>query len=296
MTKRSVIPAVFLGMMACCAAAEIKVASLHPLIGDLLRQVGGEKVEVVDLIGANGDPHSFEPKAADLRVAQDAGIYFVSGMGLEGYLPKLEGILGGRARIVEVGSSLPALQGSCEHEGHDHDHGHEHELDPHWWHSVDLFRRAAGVVADELGKADPANKDAYEQNARAYRTKLDELEKWVKREVVKIPKERRKLATAHAAFEYFCEAYGFKSYSVQGVNREQMPDAAELAGLIATLRKERIAAIFPERESNPRTLKTLTEETGAKLGGTLIADGTGVTSYEEMIRSNVATIVEGLAE
>ncbi len=297
MTRWGLIPAVFLCMTACCAAAELKVASLHPLIGDLLRQVGGDKVEIVDLIGSNADPHGFEPEAADLREAQDAEIYFVSGMGLENYLPKLEAILGGRSRIVEVGKTLPALKGACDHEGHGHhEHDHEHELDPHWWHSVDLFRRAAGVVADELAKAAPRNTATYEENARAYRIKLDELEKWVKREVVRIPKERRQIATAHAAFQYFCEAYGFKSYSVQGVNREQMPDAAELAELIATLRRERVAAIFPERESNPRTLMTLTEETGAKLGGTLIADGTGVASYEEMIRSNVSTIVAALAK
>jgi zinc/manganese transport system substrate-binding protein len=152
------------------------------------------------------------------------------------------------------------------------------------------------VVADELSKTDPGNRETYMENARIYRTRLDELEKWVKREVVKIPKERRQLATAHAAFQYFCEAYGFKSYSVQGLNREQMPDAATLAKLIATLRGEGVPAIFPERESNPRTLVTLTRETGLKLGGTLIADGTGVTSYEEMVRSNVTTIVEGLSQ
>jgi zinc/manganese transport system substrate-binding protein len=283
------------GAMGFAQAAELKVASLHPLVGDLLRQVGGAKVEIVDLIGANGDPHSFEPAPKDLAAAEGASLYFASGMGMEGYLPRLREILAGRARIVEVGATLPALHGECDHEGHDHGHGHDHEVDPHWWHSVDLFRRAAGVVADELSAASPENKAVFEANAQAYRMKLDELEKWVKREVIRIPRDRRKLATAHAAFQYFCEAYGFEAYPVQGLNRERMPDAAKLADLIATLKKERVAAVFPEKESNPKMLESLTRDSGIKLGGELVADGRGMTSYEEMVRANVTAIVAALS-
>ena len=274
-------------------AAPLKVASLHPLIGDLLRQVGGDAVEVVDLIGETGDPHSFEPQAEDLATAKGAEIYFVSGMGLENYLPELKAVLAGKTRIVEVGATLPALHGACDHEGHDHDH--EHELDPHWWHSVDLFRRATSVVADELSKQRPEHAETFARNAAAYRGKLDGLENWIRREVIRIPRDSRKLATAHAAFQYFCKSYGFESFSVQGVNREQMPDAVALAKLISTLKSEKIAAIFPEKESNPKMLQSLTRDTGIKLGGKLIADGRGMTSYEEMMRANVSTIVAALS-
>ena len=168
-------------------------------------------------------------------------------------------------------------------------------MDPHWWHSVDLLRRAAGIVADELSAVSPENKAVFEANAQAYRTKLDELEKWVKREVIRIPRDRRKLATAHAAFQYFCEAYGFEAYPVQGLNRERMPDAAKLTELIATLKKERVAAVFPEKESNPKMLQSLTKDTGIKLGAELVADGRGMSSYEEMVRGNVSAIVEALS-
>lgn len=281
----------FFGTMGLIQAADMKVASLHPLIGDLLRQLVGDKVEVVDLIGDKGDPHDFEPRAADLVAAEGATLYFVSGMGLEGYLPKLKEILAGKAQIVEVGATLPALHGACDHDEHEH----EHELDPHWWHSVDLFRRAAGVVADELSAASPENKAVFEANLRTYRAKLDVLEKWVKRELIRIPRERRKLATAHAAFQYFCEAYGFEAYPVQGLNRERMPDVAKLAELIATLKKERVAAVFPEKESNPKMLESLTSDSGIQLGDELVADGRGMTSYEEMVRSNVTAIVAALS-
>lgn len=277
------------------AAAELKVVSLHPLVSDLLRQVGGEKVEVVDLIGPIGDPHSFEPKAENLAASQGADLYFVSGMGLESYLPKLEAILAGKAKIIEVGKTLPALHGACDHEGHDHDHA-DHELDPHWWHSVDLFRRAVGVVADELSEAAPENAAVFEKNAKEYRAKLNDLEKWVKRELVKVPRDRRKLVTPHAAFQYFCDAYGFEPFSLQGLNREQMPDAVKLAKLISELKRAKVAAIFSEKESNPKMLQSITKDTGIKQGGELVADGRGMTSYEEMMRGNVKTIVAGLTE
>ncbi|MFD2257090.1 metal ABC transporter substrate-binding protein [Luteolibacter algae] len=277
--------------------AELRVVSLHPLIGDLLRQVGGEKVEVIDLIGSNGDPHSFEPQAGDLADAEGAEIFFASGMGLENYLPKLEAILDGKSKIVEVGSTLPALEGSCDHaEEHDeHEHHHAHEVDPHWWHSVDLFRRAVTIVSKELAEARPENKSVYEENAAAYRKNLDALEKWVRRELIRIPRDQRKLATAHDAFQYFCVAYDFKSYSVQGLNREQMPDAVKLAELIATLKADRVVAIFPEKESNPKMLLSLTKDTGIRLGGELVADGRGMPSYEKMMKHNVETIVKGLS-
>lgn len=274
------------------SAERLKVVSLHPLIGDLLRQVGNTEVEVIDLIGSEGDPHSFEPRADDLAAAADAKIYFVSGMGLENYLPNLRAILPAGVRIVEVGGTLPALHGACDHEGHDHEH--DHEVDPHWWHSVDLFRRAADVVADELSSEMPSARDTFEANKRKYRATLDGLEKWVRRELVRIPKNRRKLATAHAAFQYFCEAYGFDSYSVQGLNREQMPDAVTLAKLISTLKDDKVPAVFPEKESNPKMLKSLTRDTGIKLGGELVADGRGVKNYEAMMRANVAAIVAAL--
>ena len=272
----------------------MKGASLHPLLGDLLGQVGGDAVEVVDLIGKMGDPHGFEPQAKDLAATKGAEIYFVSGMGLENYLTELKAVLGGKARIVEVGATLPALHGACDHEGHDHDHAHE--LDPHWWHSVDLFRRATAVVAEELSRQRPDESETFARNAATYRGKLDVLEKWVRREVIRLPKDRRKLATAHAAFQYFCEAYGFESFSVQGVNREQMPDAVTLAKLISTLKSEKVAAIFPEKESNPKMLQSLTRDTGIKLGDELIADGRGVTSYGAMVRANVTAIVAALGK
>jgi zinc/manganese transport system substrate-binding protein len=274
------------------SATGLKVAVLHPLLADLARQVGGDKVEIVDLIGPNGDPHHFEPSPDNLKRAENAKLYLVAGMGLEGYLPKLKAIIADRATLIEVGATLPAQEGACDHEGHDH--SHVHEIDPHWWQSVDLFRRATGIVTEALIAASPEDAITFRKNSDAYRSELDLLERWVKKEISKIPRDKRHLATAHAAFNYFCAEFGFTPHPIQGINREQIPDPKQLAALVADLKQNHVAAIFPEKESNPKILQTLTNDTGIQLGEPLIADGTGGLEYIAMIRQNVHAIVKGL--
>lgn len=263
------------------SAAKLKVAVLHPLLVDLARRVGGEQVEVVDLMGANGDPHHFEPRAEDLKVAEGALLYLVAGMGLEGYLPKLKAIIAREAALVEVGATLGSRKNG--------------KLDPHWWHSIERFRRATSVVAVAFAKAAPEHAALFEAQAEVYRAELDELERWARRELGKVPRERRHLATAHAAFGYFCDDFGFTAHPVQGLNREQIPDPRELAALVATLKQKQVVAIFPERESNPKILRTLTLDTGIRLGEPLLADGVGQASYQGFYRHNVTAIVKGLA-
>jgi len=272
-------------------AEPLKIAVLHPLLGDLALKIGGDKVQVVDLIGANGDPHHFEPKPENLHLADGASLYLVAGMGLEGYLPKLRAIIPKESRLVEVGATLPAMEGNDHKEGPEH----RHEVDPHWWHSIELFGRATGIVAEEMAVASPDDAEFFRKNAAAYRTSLEELKTEIRRELFRIPKDKRHLATAHAAFNYFCKEFGFTPHSVQGLNREQTPDARELAALVKELKDNHVAAIFPETESNPKILKTLTQDTGIKLGDPLIADGTGGLSYVAMVRHNVAAIVKALA-
>ncbi len=278
-------------------AAQVKIVSLHPLITTIVKQVGGEHATVIDLVGKNGDPHHFEPTANQLQETMGASLYFVSGKGLEAYLPSLKSIVKGRAKVIEVGETLPSLAGECDHgdEESGEEHSHEHGIDPHWWHSVDNFRRAVTVVVAELSAADAAHAADYEKNGQTYRKELDELDRWIRMEIAKIPKKQRQLATAHAAFGYFCKDYQFTAFPVQGINREQAPGAKELAELIKTLKEHQVTAIFPEKESNPKVLETLTKDTGITLGDALIADGAAMDTYDQMMRHNVTAIVKALA-
>ena len=276
------------------AAQPLKVAVLHPLFSDLVTQLAGDRVEVISLIRKDTDLHHFEPTAADLRQAQGARLFLTPGMGLEANLGALRDILGDR--LLEVGASLPARSGGCT--DCDHDHAHDdhdaHSVDPHWWHSIDLYRRATTIVAEALAKADPPNASVYQDNALAYRTRLDELERWTRRQVARIPPARRHLATAHDAFGYFCRDFGFTSHPVQGLNREQSPDVATLAKLIGQLKSDHVSALFPENKSNPKILDSLTRDTGIRLGPPLDVDGATSHSYEAMVRHNVTAIVDTL--
>jgi len=276
-----------------CLQAQIKVVALHPLMADLARQVGGDHVEVISLMTERDDPHHFQPTPAKINQTRGASLYLASGMGLETYLKKLRDTLGDSARVIEIGKSLPARKLPCPH--HDHHEGHHHHgaIDPHWWHRVSNMQRATDIVAEIFAKADAKHSTIYQENARIYQKKLSRLHSWIRREVIKIPKEDRKLATAHISLGYFCDAYGFEAIAIQGINKEEQPSATELAEILHLIREEKIKAIFPEQRSNPKALKTIATETGIRIGGTLITDGS--TSYTKMMRHNVNTIVKALA-
>lgn len=277
-----------------------EVASLHPLLADMARQVGGDRVTVIELIGPSDNPHEFDPNPQTLAAASNAKLVLASGKGLESaYLDKIRDGLGPDQRLVELGRtvhSLVAADGNpapcCEH------HRHTGLIDPHWWHDPDNMRRAARVLAEEMGEIDPERAETYRENARLYREELALVDDWVAERVAAIPPEQRILATSHLAFGYFCRKYGFTAVGVQGVNREDSPSAQALGGIIDYLRAEGVPALFPEVGANPKALATVAEEAGIVLGPALYADGSGLApgmDYQSMMRANVEAITETLA-
>ncbi|MDB4491710.1 metal ABC transporter substrate-binding protein [bacterium] len=286
--------------LASSAWADLKVATLHPVLTDLAQQVGGKHVEVIGLLKLGGDPHNFSPSSSDIRKMSTARLILASGKGMEPYLPKLPDSLTKEQKILDVGKTIPSLTISeesglfvcCPHHS-------EGSLDPHWWHSVKNMQRATKIVSKAFAKADPSNAATYAAQAKAYEKHLETLAKWARKEVAKIPRDRRKLATAHAAYTYFCQDFGFQSMPVQGLTKEREPSSQYLADVITDLKDNSIKAVFPEAQANPKVLKEMVRGTGAKIGGKLFADYTGnakTTTYEAMFRHNVTTIVKGLTK
>ena len=274
--------------------AELKVASLHPLITDVARQVAGQHAHVVQLIDPHADPHHFQPTPKSLLKAKGAKLYLASGKNLETYLGKLSNTLGNNAKVIEVGRTIPSQKISGR-ESHYvccpvHAHG---AIDPHWWHRVSNMQKAARIIAKEFALADPANAKAYKANAVAYSGRLATLHTWIKREVSRIPRKNRILSTAHAAFGYFCKEYGFQALPLKGLTAHQKTSASYQAQAIQEVRKHGVKAIFPEQRANPKSLQIIAKETGVKIGGTLVADG--APSYEKMMRENVTNMVTALA-
>ncbi len=286
---------VVLSTLPAMAGEAIRVSSFSTILTEIATAVGGERVAVTGHVRAGMDPHDFEPKPSDLRTVAGAQLVLLSAKHLEGYVGKLKEATGTKGALVEVGDQFPSLKLAAggEHAGH----GHAAEEDPHWWHSIRNLARATRVVRDELGKISPADSAAFSANADAYLGKLDALEKWVQVKVAGLPRDQRKLVTNHDAFGYFAKEYGFTVYPIAGVSKNDQPGSKKVAALIAAIKAQGVKAIFSEDLENPKVIGEITRETGAKLGGELLADGLGkgaAGTIRGMFEHNVTTIVEAL--
>ena len=286
-------------LSACVAAAgaQVKVATLHPLLADLVRQVGGERVEVVELFKPGGDVHHFEPSAQDLMRMKGAAFIFASGKHLENYLDNLRDSVGG-VPVIEAGAVVPSIRIQRGQEVFfDEDVDVKSGIDPHWWHSPDNMQRAARLAGDQLTKADPDGAAAYTAGVAAACKRIAQLKAWAHVRIAAIPKADRKLVTAHAAFGYFCKEFGFQAMPLLGLSREDEATARHVAVTVKAIRDNHIRAVFPEDQANPKILQEIVRETSVKLGEPLVADCTSphAHTFETMLKYNVEAIVKALA-
>lgn len=292
--KRSISAPVFpslllsvLLLLTCQVRAELSVASLSTITADLARNVGGSHVSIIEIIPPGTDPHTFEPTPGDVRKIKAANLVLCTGKGMEGYLRKLKEAEGS-AKFVDVGKTIPSLHADTEG---------KHIEDPHWWHGVENMKRAADVVAEAFARADPPHSKDYLANAEAYRDSLRELQRWIRVKLTELPRNRRKLVTTHDSLGYFAAEYGFEIHPIKGISTEEEPSSLHVKGIIDTIRKEGVGAVFLETNENPRAMNRISDETGAIEGGTLYTDGLGekeASTYDSMMRHNVTTIVDGL--
>ncbi len=274
---------------------KIKVIASFSILADLVRNVGGDRVEVGALVGPNGNAHVYAPSPADARKVADAKAVFVNAMGFEGWLDRLVKASGTKARIVVVTKGV-APRGRSDSHGHGHDHG---RTDPHAWQSVANAKIYVANIRDALIAIDPTGKTTYEANAAAYLAKLDALEKEVKETIARIPADRRAIITSHDSFGYFGGAYGISFTAPQGVSTEAEASAKDVAAIIRQIKRRKITAIFMENVTDPRLLKQIANETGAKIGGTLYSDALtdesgDAPTYIDLIRHNLKQLAGAL--
>src|ERR1700681_183089 len=207
----------------------LNVVASFSILGDLVRNVGGERVAVTTLVGPDGDVHVYTPAPADAEKIADAKLVIITGLGLEGWLPRLVQSSGSKAAIVVATSGIaPRKLGS--------------DADPHAWQSVVNAKLYVANIRDGLSSADPAGAAIYSANAQAYLAKLDVLDHDVREAVSQIPQARRKVISTHDAFGYFAAAYGIAFIAPQGVSTESEPSARDLAAIITQVKKDRIPA------------------------------------------------------
>ncbi len=274
-------------MFPARAQDHLSVVASFSILGDFVRNVGGDRVSVAELVGPDGDAHVYAPTPADAKKIADAKLVVVNGFGLEGWLPRLVQSAGGKAVIVTATSGIAPLRlGS--------------DADPHAWQSVANAKIYVVNIRDALVAAGPADAEVFRTNAGAYLTKLDTLDREVREAVAQIPDARRKVISTHRAFGYFAAAYGIDFVAPLGVSTESEASARDIAAIITQVKQAKIPAVFLENISDPRLIGQIAAETGAKVGGTLYSDSLtpekgDAPTYIDMVRHNIKALISALA-
>ena len=277
------------------AADKLKAVASFSILADMVRNVGGDRVDVTALVGPDGDAHVYEPTPADARNVAAAKILFVNGLGFEGWMDRLEKSSGFEGKLVVASKGVQPRQ-MVEAEG-----GKTEEItDPHAWQSLANGKLYVANIRDGLIAVDPDGKATYAANAAKYLGQITAEETAVQEALGKLPAERRKIITSHDAFGYFGAACGLEVIAPEGVSTESEASAQDVAKIIRQIKAEKIPAVFMENITDHRLLDQIASETNAKIGGTLYtdalsgADGPAGT-YLDMFRHNVGTLTAALS-
>lgn len=280
------------------AEKKIKVVATTSMVADLVKNVGGDRVEVHGLMGPGVDPHLYKATATDVLKLQQANVIFYNGLLLEGKMQELFGQMARKKKFVyAVTEDLPKEQllEPASMGGH---------YDPHVWFDVPLWSKCALKVAEGLGEYDTANKAHYGKRAGDLQKKLEELHQWALKKASELPKERRIVVTSHDAFNYLGRAYGFQVVGLQGISTVTEAGVADMAKLVDFIKEKKVPAVFVESSVSHATIDRISNDSGAKVGGELFSDAMGAPgqiengydlgTYEGMIKHNMNTIVTAL--
>lgn len=287
------------------AQEKLNVIATFSILGDIVANVGGDRVTVTTLVGPDGDAHVFQPAPADAQAVAGAQVIVANGLGFEGWMDRLVEASGSKATIITASEGVEprAFEEEEHEEGEDHaeEEGHDHGgTDPHAWQSVANVELYVGNIERGLAAADPAGAETYKANAAAYLAELQTMDAEIKAAIAALPEDRRTIVTSHDAFGYFGAAYGMTFKAPQGISTESEASAADVAALITQIRDEKIPAVFVENITDRRLLDQIATETGAAIGGTLYSDALSgpegpAATYLTMMRYNLGQLTQALA-
>ena len=291
-------PALLAVALPASAQAPIKAVATFSILGDLLAEVAGNKVDLSVVVGPDIDAHAYQPRPTDARALADAKVLVSNGLGFEGWIDRLAKAAPFKGRAIVATAGVATLKAGADH-GHSHGHSHGHGPDPHCWQDVQRVRTYVANIATGLAEADPPNAAHYRERAQAFDRRLVDLDTWVKAEIARVPADKRRAITGHDSFRYFSSAYGVKFQSPRGYNTSSEPSARDVATLIREVRDQRIKALFVENMTNPGLIDQIARESGAVVGPRLYTDALSgpngpAPTYEKMMRHNVTALVAGM--
>jgi ABC-type Zn uptake system ZnuABC Zn-binding protein ZnuA len=277
------------------ASRSIPVVATTTQLGDVVRSIGGDAVDVHQILQPNTDPHDYEPRPSDVTATTGAKVVFESGSGLDHWMATILDQAGGDPAVVTIAPGHTPDKVPGEKTGPE-----ASEFDPHWWHDPRNVEAAIPVIRDALIAADPGAKRAIEQRANAYLGQVRKLDAGIEACFAAIPAGQRKLVTSHDAFNYFAQRYGIDVVGavIPSQTTQAQPSAADVAKLVQLVRDEHVRAIFPESSINPKLAQSLARQTGATADSTLYGDtlgpeGSDGDTYLKMEAANANAMVEG---
>ena len=288
------------------AEGPLRVVASFSILGDMTRQIAGERVALRTVAGPNVDAHTFQPRPSDAEALRGAALTVRNGLGFDSWFDRMLRSANWRGTTATATDGITPLRMAAHAHGHSHGGGGQQQggqprtvPDPHAWQDLRLGIRYVRTIGTALSAADPANAAAYAEAVEAYSARLAALDEWVRAQIATVPEARRKVVTGHDAFGYFGAAYGIRFLAPQGVSTEAEPSAAEVGRLIRQIRSEGITAVFLENMGNPATLQRLAQEAGVRVRGRLYADALSApdgsaATYEAMFRHNVGLLVPAM--
>ena len=281
----------------------LSVVASFSILGDMVKEIGGDHVAVTTLVGPNGDAHVYEPTTADAKTLASTQLLVTNGLGLEKWLPRLlsaSGFAGATVVASEGVEPREMAEGSEEASNATGGHGDdEGRLDPHAWQDLANGVLYARNIEMGLVEADPAHANDYRAAAESYTRQLEDLNTEVKAKFAQIPADRRTIVTTHDAFGYFAAAYGLTLIAPEGMSTEAEASAADVADIVDQIRRQHIKAVFIENISNTKLMDQIARETGAVIGGELYSDALSppdgpAPTYVKMFQWNTQQLTEAL--
>ena len=289
--KLGIIAAAFSGSLL---AAPMPVVASFSILGDITQQIGGERVAVQILVGADQDAHVHQLNSGDIRKIRAAKLVLVNGLGFE-KAELARAVKQSKVPMAVASQGIKPMAAADDHDhghgGHNHDHGTD---DPHVWNDPVLMQTYAQNVANALIKADPAGKSHYQQRLKNYQAELSRLNTWAAQSFNAIPATQRKVLTGHDAFGYLGKRYHIQFIAPQGVNTAAEPSARQVAAIIRQIKQQGIKAVFSENIKDSRMVERIAKETGVKVQGKLYSDALSkaapANTYVGMFRHNVTAL------